>query len=60
MCILFVKGITALLPELEVSGDVNEYRLAVDEFLIRDDFSGSVTVTVSAAVSGTYTISGLG
>ena len=56
--ILFVKGITALLPRLELEGldDVNEYSFPPDEFLIRDDFSANPTVMVTAATPGTYTI----
>ena len=59
--ILFVKGITAENPTLTVSrnSDLNEYTYLGDEFLVRDNFSGSPTVTVSASGPGTYTIQAL-
>ena len=59
--ILFVKGITARNPRLTVSGnrDLNEYTLDDNEFLIRDNFAGIPTVTVSADSAGTYTIQAL-
>ena len=59
--ILLIQGISAVNPRLEVSGhsDVNEYTLPGNEFLIRDDFSGNPTVTVSADSAGAYTIQAL-
>ena len=59
--ILFVKGITAENPRLTVSGqrDLNESTYPDNEFLVRDNFTGSPTVTVSADSAGTYTIQAL-
>ena len=47
---------------MTVSGnrDLNEYTLDPgNEFLVRDNFTGSPTVTVSADSAGTYTIQAL-
>ena len=59
--ILFVKGITAAGPKLTVSGqsDLNEYTYPGNEFVVRDNFSGSPTITVTADEPGTYTIQAL-
>lgn len=59
--ILFVKGITARNPRLDVSGqrDLNERTYPGNEFLVRDNFTGTPTVTVSAESEGTYTIQAL-
>ena len=59
--ILFVKGITAAGPKLTVSGqsDLNEFTYPDNEFLVRDNLSGSPTITVTADEPGTYTIQAL-